>query len=235
MEEISRITGGRILSSDPNQANLYDYTGLSFPETNLPLLRPLMLIWLGLFLLDVAVRRVIVDVKAPLRRIKAWVLSATRRAERDETISRLQARREKLRQQWCYVGRSRPADEDHEAEQKRRQGRISASRSRQSRADAPIIEQSLPFHAGMGLRREGRCGLGRTRVEAGAKNPPRRIRRRAVPPVVITSSKDSTQDVRGRSPDLRVVLGSPLPGDLSSGCPIRLADWPCARPRRGAL
>jgi len=100
LEEVSRITGGRILSSDPNQANLYDYTSLSFPETNLPLLRPLMLIWLGLFLLDVAVRRVIVDVRAALRRVKTWVLSATRRAERDETISRLQARRAKLRQQW---------------------------------------------------------------------------------------------------------------------------------------
>jgi len=100
LEEISRITGGRVLPSDPNQANLYDYTGLSFPETNLPLLRPLMLIWIALFLLDVAIRRVIVDVAAAYRRVKAWVLSTARRGERDETISRLKARREKLRQQW---------------------------------------------------------------------------------------------------------------------------------------
>jgi hypothetical protein len=100
LEEISRITGGRVLPADPNQADLYDYAGLSFPETNLPLLRPLMLIWIGLFLLDVAIRRVIVDVAAAYRRVKAWVLSTARRGERDETISRLKARREKLRQQW---------------------------------------------------------------------------------------------------------------------------------------
>ena len=35
-----------------------------------------------------------------MRRIKAWALSATRRGERGETISRLQATREKLRRQW---------------------------------------------------------------------------------------------------------------------------------------
>jgi len=100
LEEVSRITGGRVLSYDSNQANLYDYAGLSFPETNLPLLRPLMLIWLALFLLDVAVRRVVVDVRAALRRAKAWLLAKARRGERDETISRLQAARAKLRRQW---------------------------------------------------------------------------------------------------------------------------------------
>lgn len=100
LEEVSRITGGRILPYDPNQANLYDYAGLNFPETNLPLLRPLMLLWLALFLLDVAVRRVVVDVRAAMRRSKAWLLAKARRGERDETISRLQAARAKLRRQW---------------------------------------------------------------------------------------------------------------------------------------
>ncbi len=76
LEEVSRIAGGRILPADPNAANLYDYAGLSFPETNLPLLRPLMLAWLGLFLLDVAVRRVVIDVRAGLRRVQALVPEA---------------------------------------------------------------------------------------------------------------------------------------------------------------
>ena len=100
LEEVSRITGGRVLPYDPNQANVYDYAGLDFPEMNLPLLRPLMLIWLALFLLDVAVRRVVVDVRAALRRAKAWLLAKMRRGEQDETISRLQATRAKLRRQW---------------------------------------------------------------------------------------------------------------------------------------
>ncbi|MHC4230726.1 MAG: vWA domain-containing protein, partial [Planctomycetota bacterium] len=56
LAEVSDISGGRILGlgSDPNQANLFDYTGLKFPRTEMPLLKPLMFIWLVLFLLDVA-------------------------------------------------------------------------------------------------------------------------------------------------------------------------------------
>ena len=101
LEEVSRMTDGRVLrlTSDPNQANLYDYAGLKFPETHLPLLRPLMLVWLVIFLLDVAVRRVVFDVRAVLRRVRVW-LTATARREEEQTLSRLQARRQKLREQW---------------------------------------------------------------------------------------------------------------------------------------
>ena len=101
LEDVSEMTGGRVLdlSSDPNEADLYDYAGLTFPETHLPLLRPLMLVWIALFLLDVAVRRVVLDVRAGLRRIRTW-LTATAKREQDQTIARLQARRQKLREQW---------------------------------------------------------------------------------------------------------------------------------------
>ncbi|MEN6425442.1 MAG: VWA domain-containing protein [Phycisphaerales bacterium] len=99
--EISKMTRGRVLSldSDPNEATLFDYAGLKFPETHLPLVQPLMLVWIVLFLLDVAVRRVVVDVRAALRRVKSW-LTATAQQQKDERIARLQARRHKLRAQW---------------------------------------------------------------------------------------------------------------------------------------
>ncbi|MHC4521695.1 MAG: VWA domain-containing protein, partial [Planctomycetota bacterium] len=138
LEEISRITGGRILPSDPNQADLYDYAGLSFPETNLPLLRPLMLIWIALFLLDVAIRRVILDVAAAYRRVKAWVLSTARRGERDETISRLQARREKLRQQWSARAAETVVSKHYEGADKY-EGELLGSEPRQE-AEAPPKE-----------------------------------------------------------------------------------------------
>jgi len=101
LEEVSSMTHGRVLSltSDPNEANLFDSAGLKFPETHLPLVQPLMLAWLVLFLLDVAVRRVVVDLRAPLRKAKAW-LTATAQQQKDERISRLQARRHRLRAQW---------------------------------------------------------------------------------------------------------------------------------------
>jgi hypothetical protein len=99
LEEVCETTGGRVLPVDPNEANLYEYAGLKFPETQLPLLRPLMLAWIAVFLLDVAVRRVVVDVRGTVRRVRSWVSAAARRQE-DETISRLRARRQKLREQW---------------------------------------------------------------------------------------------------------------------------------------
>jgi hypothetical protein len=98
LAEVSDISGGRILGSDPNRVNLFDYSGLKFPETQLPLIRPLMLIWLALFLLDVAVRRVALDVRAIARRIAAF---RSARAERkgDATVERLRLTQQKLRKQ----------------------------------------------------------------------------------------------------------------------------------------
>jgi len=102
LKEISEMTHGRVLplGADPNEVNLYDYAGLRFPETQLPLVQPLMLAWIALFLMDVAVRRVIVDARARMRKVVAW-LRATARQEKDERIARLQARSQKLRAQWA--------------------------------------------------------------------------------------------------------------------------------------
>jgi len=99
LAEVSEISGGRILGSDPNQADLFDYAGLKFPETEMPLLRPLMLIWLALFLLDVAARRVILDVRAIARRAAAFVRLKKLERKTDQTLDRLRARRQTLREQ----------------------------------------------------------------------------------------------------------------------------------------
>jgi hypothetical protein len=99
LAEVSDISGGRILSSDPNQADLFDYTGLKFPETEMPLLRPLMFILLALFLLDVAARRVILDVRAIARRAASFVRLKKSEHKTDQTLERLRAKRQKLRDQ----------------------------------------------------------------------------------------------------------------------------------------
>jgi len=99
LAEVSEISGGRILSSDPNQAELFDYATLKFPKTEMPLLKPLMLIWLALFLLDVAMRRVILDVRAIARRAVSLVRLKKLVQQTDQTLDRLRARRLKLRDQ----------------------------------------------------------------------------------------------------------------------------------------
>jgi len=95
LEEVSNITGGRILPTDPNQVDLHDQAGLKFPETQLPLIRPLMFIWLALFLLDVAVRRVVVDFRAVAGRI-AGLWTPARAKKVDQTLQRLQLSRRKV-------------------------------------------------------------------------------------------------------------------------------------------
>lgn len=99
LAEVSNISGGRILNSDPNQANLFDYTGLKFPETQMPLNRLLMFIWLALFLLDVAVRRVVLDVRAIARKVAVLVRFGQAESKGGQTLERLRMRRKKLRDQ----------------------------------------------------------------------------------------------------------------------------------------
>jgi uncharacterized membrane protein len=97
--EVSGITSGNILSSDPNQANLFDSSGVKFPETHLPLTRQLMFIWLVLFLLDVAVRRIALDVRTAGQRVASFVRSLRAERKVDRTLERLRLTRQKLREQ----------------------------------------------------------------------------------------------------------------------------------------
>jgi len=116
--QVSNISGGRILPSDPNVANLFDYTGLKFPETRLPLIRPLILIWLVLFLLDVAVRRVVLQVRAMARRVVSFVTSMRAERKTDQTIQRLRLTRQKLREQLAARSGDAAARRRYEAGEK---------------------------------------------------------------------------------------------------------------------
>jgi len=118
LSEVSNISGGRILNSDPNQANLFDYTGLKFPETQMPLNRPLMFIWLALFLLDVAVRRVVLDVRAIARKVALFVRYGRTEPQADQTLERLRLRRKKLREQLLARSSDAAASRRYEADEK---------------------------------------------------------------------------------------------------------------------
>ena len=98
LAEVAAITGGRVISADPASAKLFDREGLKFPRWTQPLTVTMILIWLGVFLLDVAVRRLAIDFTA----IGKWVVrTATwRKAEqKDATLDRLKARRQEYREQ----------------------------------------------------------------------------------------------------------------------------------------
>ena len=101
LSEVSRITGGRVIESPAEQANLFERSDLKFPETPLPLMEYLMLIWLGLFLLDVAVRRIAWDVRASARALVKVMENLGKGRATDPTLERLKQTRQQLRDQWA--------------------------------------------------------------------------------------------------------------------------------------
>lgn len=101
LEEVARETGGRVLPSDPEKADLYARAGLALPRTPLPLTRPLFIVWIVLFLMDVAVRRLALDVRAMLRRAWARVrrLWAKPAATAEARLEQLRSRTQQVRGQ----------------------------------------------------------------------------------------------------------------------------------------
>ncbi|MCK5171893.1 MAG: hypothetical protein KAR47_00780, partial [Planctomycetes bacterium] len=97
LTQVSSITGGRVLGPDPRAAMLFDYSGVKIPQTQLPLTRPLIFIWLVLFLLDVAVRRIAVDVKALWRKAVSLIRRRPGREKAGQTLDRLRMARNKVR------------------------------------------------------------------------------------------------------------------------------------------
>ncbi len=108
LTEVSRISGGRILNwdfadqngvSDPNKAELFDHLGLKFPESQMPLVRPFIFVWLVLFLLDVAARRILLDIRAMTRRLAAMLSFRKSHRKEDATLSRLKLKKQKVHEQ----------------------------------------------------------------------------------------------------------------------------------------
>ncbi len=105
LAEVSKITGGRILGADPAQAGLFSHEGLKFPESRLPLTRPLLLAWIVVLLLDVAVRRVVIDFRAIGAKLVSLVKRRPKAAKGGQTLERLRKRRSKIRRQLFKRGK----------------------------------------------------------------------------------------------------------------------------------
>ncbi len=114
LEEIARETGGRVLPPDPAKVDLFDRAGLVLPESAQPLTKPLILLWLVLFLLDVAVRRLAIDVPAAAGRAAGWLRSflPARAAQKAVAVDRLRTRTQKVREQLA----GRPPDPSNVAQ-----------------------------------------------------------------------------------------------------------------------
>jgi len=113
LRETARITGGRVVKPGPDKPDLFSREGLEFPRAQVPLTRPLLLVWLGLFLLDVAARRIALDVRAAARRVVA-LLSRRRVTGSEVTLERLRLRRRRVREQLRATQRGERAARKYE-------------------------------------------------------------------------------------------------------------------------
>jgi len=105
LHQLAETTGGRVLPADPGKADLFRRAGLTPPRASLPLTQPLLIAWVVLFLLDVAVRRIAIDVKAIARRAAA--LLSRRKAElQSATLASLKLRRQRVQKR--LAGRRDP-------------------------------------------------------------------------------------------------------------------------------
>jgi len=116
LSEVAASTGGRVLPVDPHRANLFRREGMQFPQTALPLTKPLMICWLALFLLDVAVRRIALDVRVMARRVAAalWAPFA-RGGARVQMLERLKSRHRKVRDRLARQPKAPTASRRYEA------------------------------------------------------------------------------------------------------------------------
>tara|TARA_R110000765_G_scaffold26526_17_gene64786 strand:- start:1415 stop:2068 length:654 start_codon:yes stop_codon:yes gene_type:complete len=64
LRQVASITGGRVLSADPTVSDLWSREGLTMPVALTPIWMLMAIVGIGIFLLDVAVRRVRIDPRA---------------------------------------------------------------------------------------------------------------------------------------------------------------------------
>ena len=98
---VAQTTGGRTLSVEGGQdIDLFDRQGVSFPVSSTPLTRTLLIVWLAAFLLDVATRRVALD----LRAMWAWAANLfkprRRAAETQQVLAQLRTKRAEVRERF---------------------------------------------------------------------------------------------------------------------------------------
>jgi uncharacterized membrane protein len=108
MRQVAAMTGGRVLTGDPAADQLWRREGLSMPVAARPIWLIFALIAVGMFLADVAVRRVRIDVAAIARAV-ARTLHAGK-ASAGEQMDALRAAREQAQRTMAKDGRGEAMD-----------------------------------------------------------------------------------------------------------------------------
>ncbi|MGH7244570.1 MAG: VWA domain-containing protein [Phycisphaerales bacterium] len=137
LEQVRSITGGRLLTDDPTKNDLWSRDGLKMPVALRPIWSWLALAAAGVFLVDVGVRRVRVDLLAMARSLQRFI--SPHKDKQSQQIDRLQAARELARQAMASRGGDQPADSQSAG--------VKFEAEAGAKPGAPIIDAARPSEA----------------------------------------------------------------------------------------
>jgi len=106
LRQVAEVTGGRVLNPASTTENLFNDEGLKMPVATTPIWLPLALAAIGVFLTDVGVRRVRIDIPAMARATRR--LFSKSREKSAEQLTGLRAARETARER--MTARGAPVD-----------------------------------------------------------------------------------------------------------------------------
>ncbi len=108
LRQVATLTGGRVLDSDPRLANLWSRENLTMPVATHPIWLQFAIAGIGLFLMDVAVRRVRIDLIAIAHALRRGLKGS--RAKAGQQLGSLQEARARARESMAQRGDGRAAE-----------------------------------------------------------------------------------------------------------------------------
>ena len=144
LQQVHEISGGRMIDSEPDRANLFDKSGVSFPKTHIPLTRPLLMLWLAVFLFDIAVRRIAVDFKAGVKKLAGYFGRGTQASESQKTLAQLKKTRKQVQEQFKKSDKQTTRRKHYEADTGASEALPVDTTVQQTKSSAPPAEEEKP-------------------------------------------------------------------------------------------
>lgn len=110
LTQVAEMTGGRVLDADPRTAELWSREGLTMPVATRAIWLPVALVGIGLFLTDVAVRRVRLDVVKAYYAMRRGLKRSKEKA--GTQLEGLQAARAQARERMARASSAESQDRD---------------------------------------------------------------------------------------------------------------------------
>jgi hypothetical protein len=171
LTRIAEMTRGRVMPMDPAQANLWESKGLTMPVARTSIWLALAVLGMGVFLVDVAVRRVRIDIPA----IASWVRSGFGRGKTvsNQQLGGLRAARQQAREKIAARASSTlsPADLERQAKAAARQAQDTARAKFEATPDMLRDAGKAPIALG-GADAQVRKIEEKTRPTDAAQKPP---------------------------------------------------------------